>query len=146
MPDPVAPARYAHPDDVNVRYVEGTIPASARSTSPVGKIQTRIIDVEDALIGLVPSLDVDPATLPERRRRAVQALVCDKVLELYRNPSRSSSRSQSMDGFTESTVFSRESEKKATIAFTAEELNRVRASTRRRNLGMARVAPWMRPC
>lgn len=141
-----ADGKFVTSDDVVARF-EGTFPSGR-----VTWLKHRILDVENELLGEVPSLrTIDVASTDEVvkiRIGRVRSLVIEKVLELYRNPDGSASRSQTMDGFTESTVFSRDFTSKAALSFTEEELNRVRVRKRHRaKLGTFSVAPErISPC
>jgi hypothetical protein len=145
MTEPVAPAKFVHPDDIAARF-EGTIPDGQLQTNPPGRVQLLIGDVEATLIGLVPSLDVATITdIGEARVRRVEALVCSKVLELYRNPGGSSSESKTVDDVTTARSYWRDSDR-GRISFTADELNGVRLRTRRSRFGTIPVAPWRPTC
>lgn len=136
---PVAPAKFAHPDDVAARYVEGTFPEEKTAWA-----QLRIEDVEFDLIGLVPSLGATPADeIDPARLRRVKTLVVDKVLELYRNPDRKTSKSSSMDGFSEVSGYSQNrSGDRPVIHFSEAELDKVRPPrARRRKFGTIPVGP-----
>ena len=125
--------QFATSDDVVDRY-EGTFPSSR-----INWVDTRIGDVEAFLVGLVPSLE--STTDPGRLARA-KVLVCDKVLELYRNPDGSTNRTQTYGSMSDTRSFSRESST-GKITFTADELASVKAPrTGLRNLGSMGVAPW----
>lgn len=135
---PVAPAKFTHPDDVVARYVEGTFPADKTTWA-----QLRIEDVESDLIGLVPSLGTTPVgEIDPARLRRVKTLVVDKVLELYRNPDRKTSKSSTMDGFSEVSGYSqnRNGDRPA-ISFSQEELDRVRVKVKRSKFGTIPVGP-----
>ena len=101
----------------------------------------RITDVEFQLMGLVPSLDgATPSQLTTSRLGRVVGLVCDKVLDLYRNPQRYTQRAQAMGDINESTSFGRNFT--PTIAFTDDELEPVRLRTQRPRFGSAKITPW----
>ena len=142
MTDPVAPAKFAHPDDVVARYVEGTFPADKAEWA-----QGRIEDVESILIGLVSSLAAPVDQIDPVRLRRVKALVVDKVLELYRNPKGRSSTTSGMDGFSATDQY-RSSTTSQAIWFSKQELDSVRARKRKRRFGSVPVAPpwYARPC
>lgn len=130
---------FAQISDVESRYIEGALPDDV--TAAGGFIDLRIGDVEDQLIGLVPSLDgATPDELDPRRLGRVVGLICDKVLDLYRNPGRAKSFGQAMGDLnmtkTSSNGFN------AMIDFTDEELNRVRLRTPRARFGTATVPPF----
>lgn len=124
---------FATRTDVADRF-EGTIP-DGRSAW----VDTKIADVEEILLALVPSLADEPVGSPRWRRATI--LVCDKVLELYRNPDGTTQRSQVMGPFTDTKSYS-SATNAGRITFTADELRPVRAPRRRRNLGVARTLPW----
>lgn len=140
-------AKFVTSEDVVARF-EGNFPPGR-----VTWVKWRILDVENELIGEVPSLavldpDSDPETAEGRRVGRVRTLVIDKVLELYRNPDGATSKTQAMDGLSESRSYGRE--KTGTgpgITFTEDELNRVRLKRKRRpKIGTYGVAPWGVPC
>jgi hypothetical protein len=144
-PEPPEP-KFVTYDEVVARY-EGTIPAN-RATS----LKWRIVDVENDLMGEVPSLRKSLADIaadsaavgdPGRPDR-VQTLVIDKVLDLFRHPDkRRTSTTSEMDGFREVNGYGRNSDGgDAGISFTDAELNKVRLPKRRRpKLGTYGVAP-----
>lgn len=134
--------RFVTSDQVVAR-LEGKAPSTGRVTT----IKWRILDVENELIGEVPSLrtidlaSTDPAV--QVRIGRVRTLVIDKVLELYRNPAGASQTTQSMDGISTSRSYYK-SAPGGSVSFTEDELNRVRLpKPRRPKLGTYDVAPWM---
>jgi hypothetical protein len=125
---------FATYQDVADRY-EGTIPDSRDNW-----VNLRIEDVESFLVGLVPSL-AGPDVSPDRLRRA-KVLVCDKVLEIYRNPDGSTQRSQVMGPMTDTRSWSKEVAT-GRITFTEEDLRQVREPVKkRRRIGSMQVSPW----
>lgn len=130
---------FAQISDVTDRYVEGTMPSNL--TVDGGWVDTRIDDVENELVGLVPSLDgVAANQLDPARAGRVKSLVCDKVLDLYRNPGRFKQLAQGMDNINSTSSMSNSFN--AMIDFTDEELNRVRVRTQRSRFGTAKVTPF----
>lgn len=128
-------------NDVAKRYVEGGGELPDDVTSDGGWVDLRITDVENELMGLVPSLDgATPDQLTASRRGRVVSLICDKVLDLYRNPSRAKNLAQAMGDINATTTMSNGFG--AMIDFTDEELNRVRLRTPRPRFGSARTRPW----
>ncbi|OCB57642.1 hypothetical protein A5677_16895 [Mycobacterium malmoense] len=127
--------RFVQPADVTDRY-EGTFPAD-RSTW----LDKRIDDVEADLILMVPSLDVtDVGQIAPTRLQKVVALVADKVLELYRNPERARTRTETAGPYSDSTTF--DSGRTGTRGyFTDDEVANIRLRTKRSNLGVAHVKP-----
>ena len=119
--------------DVLDRY-EGVIPEDRH-----GWVETRLNDVEATLLGLVPSLAL-PDVSVDRLERA-KILVCEKVLELYRNPDGSTYRTQTYGSMTDARSFSKDVAS-GRLTFTAEELRRVRVPRRRSNIGTIPVSPW----
>ena len=111
-----------------------TTPASPADGKFVTTIKWRILDVENELMGEVPSLrtidlnSTDPAV--KVRIGRVRTLVIDKVLELHHNPDGATSTSQAMEGI--STTRSYRAGTGPGISFTEEELNRVRLPKPRR--------------
>ena len=130
--------------DAVVARLEGKTPSAGRVTT----IKWRILDVENELMGEVPSLrDIDlesddPAV--QNRIGRVRTLVIDKVLELYRNPDGAATKSQAMDGISQTRTYRGGSG--PGITFTEDELNRVRLpKPRRPKLGTYGARPWMVP-
>ncbi len=148
MSDP----KFVEVDDVTGRY-EGDFPAERESW-----LELRIADVENELMGQVPSLrktlddittDSTAAGDPGRMDR-IKTLICDKVLELFRNPDGAITIADGMDGITRSRSYSGRSYAGAGngvgIAFTEAELNRVRLpKVGRPKLGTFAVSPWGLP-
>ncbi len=144
MTTPASPAdgKFVNSDAVVGRL--GKTPSPSRLTT----IKWRILDVENELMGEVPSLrtidiaSTDPAV--QIRIGRVRTLVIDKVLELYNNPDGATSKTQEMDG-----IIASRSYRAGTgpgISFTEEELNRVRLpKPRRPKLGTYGARPWMVP-
>lgn len=125
-----------------------TTPASPADGKFVTTIKWRILDVENELMGEVPSLrtidlnSTDPAV--KVRIGRVRTLVIDKVLELHHNPDGATSKSQAMEGI--STTRSYRAGTGPGISFTEEELNRVRLpKPRRPKLGTYGARPWRVP-
>jgi hypothetical protein len=132
---------FAQITDVASRYIEGDGVLPSDITGSGGWVDLRINDVESELMGLVPSLDGTVlADLTSSRAGRVVSLVCDKVLDLYRNPMRARNLAQAMGGITSTTVASNGFG--AMIDFTEEELNRVRLRTPRPRYGSAKMTPW----
>ncbi len=123
---------FATVDDVRNRF-EGVIPDDRTSW-----VETRLDDVEEALLDLVPSLAEQDVSAGRLRR--AKTLVCDKVLELYRNPGGATYTSTTMGPMTEAKSTSKDNAR-GRIAFSSEELRTVRKSPRRR-FGVIPVAPW----
>ncbi len=118
--------KFAEPGDVTSRF-EGNFPSDR-----LGWVDIRLTDVENALMGVVPELR---KTLEDIQDRAdargdsgyldrVRTLVCDKVLQLYRNPSGVYQRSVTVDDVVDSWSVARASST-ATISFSTEELDSV---------------------
>jgi hypothetical protein len=129
--------RFADLDDVTSRF-EGIIPSDREDW-----VETRITDVEAVLTGLVPSLEESDNVIGVSRLARVKALVCEKVLDLYRNPARVNQQSNTAGQYSESITFlSGLAGSKAGISFSAEELRGVRLRNRRANLGTTKLAPW----
>lgn len=132
---------FAQISDVQTRDIEDLLTAADVSVAVGGWVDIRIIDVEDQLVGLVPSLDgVTPDDLDPRRLGRVVALICDKVLDLAANPRRFKQLGQAMADIN--TTSSMSNSFNATIDFTDEELNRVRLRTQRSRFGTAKVPPF----
>lgn len=131
-------------------------------TNRVTWVKWRILDVENELIRLVPSLaTIDVAADPEssdpeeakvaRRVYAVRTLVIDKVLQMYdlAKAKGGTSLTSEMDGFRTTIGFgqNRGDSKSTGVTFTEEELNRVRMPRKKRpTFGSIRVHPSGLPC
>lgn len=124
---------FAELQDVLNRY-EGELPTNRHAW-----VETRINDVEVVLLGLVPSLAAPD--VPTDRRERAKILVCDKVLELYRNPDGSTYRTETYGSMTDARSFSKEVAS-GRLVFTADELRGVRLPVRRRTIGSIRLSPW----
>lgn len=134
--------RFAELDDVTARY-EGDFPTDREDW-----VELRIDDVEADLILMVPSLEDADQISPTRLARA-KALVADKVLELYRNPERARTRTQGAGPYNESVTTYDTGRSPVRGFFTDDEVATLRLRTRRSNLGVARVKPFIpgqRPC
>ncbi|MCX2931403.1 hypothetical protein ORI20_14050 [Mycobacterium sp. CVI_P3] len=153
-PSPPDGGKFVTFAQVEARFEGGSFPADRASI-----VKWRILDVEDELMGLVPSLrELDPTADPESsdpvvaaagvRVGKVQRLVIDKVLDLYRNPDGATSVNSGMDGFNEVRGYSQNRKRSGVgITFTDEELNRVRLPRRKRPpLGTLGARPWGVPC
>lgn len=142
--------KFADQDDVASRF-EGEFPSGR-----LDWVDVTIFDVENVLMGLVPSLrkTVDEINAqsaevgdPDRIER-VKALVCRKVLDLFRNPDGAVQVSQTMeqDSATRSYGFYRD-DTRGRIAFTDAELDGVKLRRKRRTrFGTIGVAPWRVTC
>lgn len=139
MTHPVAPAKFVHPDDVAARF-EGDIPSEK-----LPRVQLLIEDVESTLIGLVPSLAVPADQVDPDRLLRVKALVCAKVLELYRNPDGASQTSQAMESMSVSRSYYRDISR-GSISFTEAELRAVQLRTKRSKFGTVPIGPWRVGC
>lgn len=132
--------KFATDADVSGRF-EGEIPPERAAW-----VNLRIEDVEGELMGLVPSLTADVESIePERLKRVIR-LVCDKVLELYRNPDGAATvqATSTMGPLTETESRYRSKNTVPGIAFTDAELRSVRLPKVRkaRAIGSVPVAPW----
>ena len=120
--------KFATQDDVTSRF-EGTI-----APDRLAWVDVRLEDVENALMGAVPELRRPESEIQARAVARgdesyldrVKALVCDKVLQLYRNPEGITQKSLTVDDVQETWSLARSSQ--ATISFTADELSSVRFS------------------
>lgn len=147
-PTPPADGQFVTSDDVVARF-DGVFPSDR-----VTWVKWRILDAENELVRLVPSLqtinvNADPDSSEGRRVRSVRTLIVDKILDLHYNPRGSTSVTSGMDGFSTTYGYAqnRTSGRGAGIAFTEEDLNRVRLPKRRRpKIGTYGVAPWNVPC
>lgn len=115
--------KFADQDDATSRF-EGPFPSSR-----LAWLNVRIGDVENALMGVVPELRRTVEEIQERAEQRgdagylerVKTLVCDKVLQLYRNPSGFTQRSVTVDDVVDSWSSSRPAGS-AAITFSADEL------------------------
>lgn len=139
MTHPVSPAKFVHPDDVAARF-EGAIPGDK-----LPRVQLLIEDVESTLIGLVPSLAVPADQVDPDRLLRVKALVCAKVLELYRNPDGASQTSQAMESMSVTRSYYRDISR-GSISFTEAELRAVQLRTKRSKFGTVPIGPWRVGC
>lgn len=150
MTTPTPPeGKFVTVDEAEARY-EGDFPSERRPW-----LMWRLFDVENALMGLVPSLrkplvdiiaDSTAAGDPGRVDR-VKSLVADKALQMYRNPFGGSlaQHMQMVDDVQESRTFRGTST--AAIMFSEDELNQVRLRSRRRSkLGSIPIDPWRITC
>ncbi|QIG58386.1 head-to-tail adaptor [Mycobacterium phage Cornie] len=144
MTTPVPQGKFVTTGEAVARF-EGDFP-----TNRVDWLAWRIFDVENALMGLVPSLrkqvesifEDSVAAGDEGRLDRVRSLVVDKVLSIYRNPGGVYQQSQTVDDVVESRSYYRNAST-ATISFTDDELAQVRLRGRRRpKLGSIPVDPW----
>jgi hypothetical protein len=124
---------FADIQDVVDRF-EGTIPDER-----LGWVEKKLADAETILTGLVPSLTY-PDVSAQRLAQA-KILVCDKVLELYRNPDGSTYRTQTYGSMTDARSFSKEVAS-GRMVFTEAELQSVRPPRTRRRFGSIPVSPW----
>lgn len=143
MTTPVPPeGKFVTVDEAIARY-EGDFPSERMDW-----LQWRIFDVENALMGLVPSLqkpveDIESESDQGRLNR-VQSLVIEKVLGFYRNPTGVQQYTVTVDDVTESRSYSRGTS--AGIMFSEDELNSVRLRKRRPKIGSIDVEPWRLTC
>jgi hypothetical protein len=129
--------KFADTLDVTSRY-EGDFPTEREAW-----VSTRIDDVEADLILMVPSLGLSVDQIDPTRLARAKALVADKVLELYRNPSRARTTTEASGPYSESTTYDNGSRSGPRGYFTEDEVRNLRLRTKRSNLGVARVQPWV---
>lgn len=130
---------FAQISDVQTRDIEDLLSDTAVEVG--GWVDTRITDVENELVGLVPSLyGMTASQLDPVRAGRVKTLVCDKVLDLYANPRRFKQLGQAMADINTTSSMSNSFD--AMIDFTDEELNRIRVRTQRARFGTAIVPPF----
>lgn len=149
MTAPTPPeGKFVTSDEAMARF-EGEFPSGR-----VTWLKWRIFDVENALMGMVPSLrkplaDIQAeseAAEDEGRLDRVASLVIDKVLQLYRNPAGVYQHSRTIDDTTESQSYFRGGSG-AAIGFTEDELAQVRLRRRRRpKIGSIPIDPWRITC
>jgi len=140
--------KFAEIDDVTGRY-EGAFPDGYAGSG--GWIDLRIGDVESELMGQVPSLrktlaeiNADSAAVgdPDRINR-VKTLVCEKILDLYRNPRGATSQSTTTPDISITNSYGYFQDRtRGKIAFSPGELDSVKLKKRRSNFGTVHVAPW----
>lgn len=136
-------------DEVMARF-EGDFPVTR-----VTWLTWRLFDIENALMGLVPSLrkplvdiEADSASAGDTTRLdRVKSLISDKVLQMYRNPfgGSLSQQTQVVDDVQESRTYRGTSS--AAIAFDDDELAQVRLRSRKRSkIGSIPIDPWRITC
>lgn len=128
--------RFAVWDDVVNRY-EGELPDDREDW-----VDTRIDDVEADLVLMVPSLGLPLDQIDPTRLQRAKALVADKVLDLYRNPERSRTRTSTSGPYSD-TVTSDNGKSAPKGYFTDDEVANVRLRSKRSNLGVAKVKPFI---
>ncbi|KMV23340.1 hypothetical protein [Mycobacterium heckeshornense] len=137
-----APGKFVTPDDVTGRF-EGDFPADRMQW-----LSLRIADVESELMGWVPSLrksvdqinaDSAAAGDPDRLSR-VKRLICDKVLDLFRNPDGASTSAITTPDITISRAYS-PATARGQVVFTEAELDTVRLRKQRVKFGSFTVQP-----
>jgi hypothetical protein len=141
--------KFATQGDVTGRF-EGTIPSGRLSW-----VDLRIGDVESELMYQVPSLrksidDINADSVaagdPDRLNR-VKSVVCEKVLDLYRNPGGpTTQQSTTTPDITISRAWAAGDPTRGRVQFTAGELDSVRLHTRRQRFGTIRVEPGVIAC
>lgn len=147
MTDP-AQGKFASATDVTDQY-EGPFPAGR-----LPWVNVKIGVVERELMYQVPSLrkpvdqiDADSAAAgdPDRRER-VKDVVCEKVLDLYRNPGGAKTQhSTTTPDVTVSNAW-RPDASQGRVEFTAAQLDKVRLHTRRQRFGTIMVVPGHITC
>jgi len=137
--------KFATQEDVTSRF-EGTIPSGR-----LAWVDVRLDDVENALMGVIPELRKPLQDIQDRAEarddagylNRVKTLVCDKVLQLFRNPSGAYQRSETIDDVTESWSVARQVST-AAITFTADELATVQVPDS--SAGSVRLVAWPEQC
>lgn len=127
--------KFVEQTDVTNRY-EGDFPSDR-----LAWVDLRIDDVEADLILMVPSLGVPVDEVDPTRLQRVKALVADKVLELYRNPSRARTVTSTSGPYSDTDTFDT-GKSMPKGYFTDYEVRNVRLRAKRSNLGMAKVKPF----
>src|SRR5690349_9005777 len=92
---------------------------------------------------MVPSLDEPVDQISPARLARAKALVADKVLDLFRNPQRARTRSEGAGPYSESVTTFDSGKTPAKGYFTEDEVATLRLRSRRTNLGVARVKPFL---
>lgn len=129
--------KFAEVEDVTARY-EGDFPPEREDW-----VDLRIDDVEADLILMVPSLSEDVDQIDPTRLARATALVADKVLELYRNPERARTRTEGAGPYNETMTTYDSGRTPAKGYFTDAEVATLRLRSRRANLGVAHVKPFL---
>lgn len=122
---------FADFDDVQTRYLEGTIPDESQDW-----VEASINDAEGMLTTLIPSL-LDPTKTSAARAANATAAVCGAVLRVYRNPGGFRSEGMETDNAARSTVT-----ESGQLCFTPDELASVRLRSKKRGLGTIKVGAW----
>lgn len=144
MTDPFQ-GKFASETDVTGRF-EGTIPPNR-----LPWVDLRISDVESELMGKIPSLrkSIEEITAEsiaagdEDRPNRVKSLVCEKVLDLYRNPGGPTTQhSTTTPDITISRAWASGDLTRGRVQFTCDELDSVRLRKRKKKFGTVAVAPW----
>lgn len=146
MTDPTPDGKFATSSDVTSRF-EGTFPSNRLEW-----VKIRILDVEGELMGKIPSLrkpiaDIqadDEAAGDTDRLNRVKRVVCDKVLDLYRNPKGPQTQhSTTTPDVTVSNAWSPDPTR-GRIQFTDDELDSARLRKQRQQKFMTiGTSPWM---
>lgn len=140
--------KFAQVADVTGRF-EGNFPTDREAW-----VGLRIGDVESELMGWVPSLrkTIDDITADNTaagdtdRLNRVKRLVCDKVLDLYRNPRGTTQQTTTTPDVTLADSFGSDKTRggdntRGRIAFTQDELDTVRLRKQRNKFGTFQVQP-----
>lgn len=129
--------KFADESDVTDRY-EGEFPDDRADW-----LETRIADVEADLMLMVPSLTAPVNEIEANRLQRVKALVCDKVLELFRNPERVNTRTSTSGPYSDSVTYQSGNRVSPRGYFTDDEVRNVRLRTRRSNFGVIKIKPFI---
>ncbi|SDD58938.1 hypothetical protein SAMN04488581_2608 [Mycolicibacterium neoaurum] len=147
MTSPTPPeGKFVTASEVTARY-EDDFPSDR-----LDWLKWRIFDVENALMGVVPSLrkdlqDIESESVsagdPGRVDR-VKSLVVEKVLGIFRNPTGVQQHTQTVDDVTESRSYYRGT---VSVGFSDSDLDQVRLKSRRRSkIGSIPIEPWRITC
>lgn len=142
MTTPVPPeGKFVSVDEAVARY-EGDFPSDRMDW-----LRWRIFDVENALMGVVPSLrkslEEIAAESDAGRLDRVRSLIVDKVLGFYRNPTGVYQYTQTVNNVTESRSYSKPA---SAGMFTEDELAPIRLRRPRSKIGSIPVEPWRLTC
>lgn len=140
---PPTDGKFATQDDVTSRF-EGAFPENR-----LAWVSIRIGDVESELMYQVPSLrksladiQADNALYNDTDRlNRVRNLVCEKVLDLYRNPRGPQTQQSTVTPDITTTDSYSPDPTRGKIQFTAAELSKVRLRTPKKRFGSVQIDP-----
>lgn len=119
---------FATADDVRARF-EGVIPESRDAW-----LDAKIVDAENLLISLIPSME---STTDVTRLARAKAMVAEAVLRVYRNPSGAAQEAAAV--FSVSRAKGPDS---GLLYFPEDELDALRGIGKRARYGTIQTTPW----